>query len=272
MSEEDLKDTLKSLDEEFESRNDIKSMPILQKKCHLKGIILAQIGVFLLCGILLIVFGIWIIVDHSSCNSVSAVSLYLPCVLTIIAGVFVCVVSCADTLILHSSRTRDLRWFVGALTLSVLLGLSAVITSAVKTSKLTDGGTLYLDMLSAMQSYELDEDITRCWDILQPEKQCCGTNNFTDWLQLSNIITFPSSCQCDLYPYNARCVTINNSTHTYSDGCHDKLASSLKYYFGIVELVNCVIIVLEVTVAIVSLCSGCRIFRHSVVATYVVET
>ncbi len=45
-----------------------------------------------------------------------------------------------------------------------------------------------------MKLYSFDHTITKSWDKLQILFECCGTENYTDWLKYTNLSHVPASC------------------------------------------------------------------------------
>lgn len=243
-----------------------KQKSVQKKQTELQRIMIIMIGVYLLCGAVLIVIGSWIVIEKTEARSITALTVYWPAVLSIIAGVFLIVLSFSDAVVLYSSHGRDLRTFFVALTVIVSLQMAALITCAVKHYQLDDN--LTADMSESMLTkYGQDGRVTQYWDHMQQVHKCCGVLNHTDWQAFG--MGIPLSCQCDGWDPFVECMNAVNSTLLYVDGCLPKLANFLRYYFEVIELVNGLMIVFVIIAAFASLCSGCRIFRQSTVASYV---
>ncbi|XP_077867636.1 tetraspanin-21-like [Saccoglossus kowalevskii] len=248
----------------------IQKKSIENKKSQVHTVMLAVVVANILVGLVLVCIGSWIVIDEPVYYEMTAVTAHWPAILTIIAGVFLLIISCADTLTLYSNHPRDLRSFVMALIIIVSFELAAIITCGVKSSNLHGNGVLYQDMVESISDHYNQEESTReYWDTMQHAFQCCGINSYTDWQRYNNI-TIPVSCHCEMADPLLGCVQTVNSTLVFSNGCHRPLTYYLQYYFEVIELVNSLMIVIEIVVALGSVCRGCRVFRQSTVASYVV--
>ncbi|XP_006873030.1 PREDICTED: putative tetraspanin-19 [Chrysochloris asiatica] len=188
-------------------------------------------GVFLILGLLLLGFGAWLLFDRNIFLTIWDESSYLitnisqMLIGTGSATVVFCLLGCLG---IH----KEIKWLLilyAALLMcptGVQVGLSALIF--VKKDEVHQIWHKEFDLIiSKYGSKNMSEDIPK-WtilNVLQKTLQCCGQNNYTDWIKNTNKENseqVPCSCTnstlrkwfCD-EPLNA----------TYLEGCENKIST-----------------------------------------------
>ena len=64
--------------------------------------------------------------------------------------------------------------------------------------KIDPGEVIKINMVKGLDNYGVNdhEGITNTWDAVQEQLECCGVNNYTDWMQTSKFTSggVPDSC------------------------------------------------------------------------------
>ncbi|XP_015110284.1 CD63 antigen [Diachasma alloeum] len=120
-------------------------------------------------------------------------------------------------------------------TFALLMGLIFILELAAGISGYVlrnDAADLIQDkMLATMKNYGTNEsqEITRVWDDLQRNFQCCGTIQPSDWINTANMTGLPLSC-CDPLPGeigNKSC-TVDEKVTLHKKGCLESFGSFIK--------------------------------------------
>jgi len=111
------------------------------------------------------------------------------------------------------------------------------------------------------------EDVTKSWNAMQHEWECCGTRNYTDWQINKDLEVIPDSCCKDAI---TNCTTVNHITYLtpweeanetiYVEGCWNHAVKEVTLEtIGIVGIVLAVVELL----GIISACLMARSIRYS---------
>nr|XP_056717063.1 tetraspanin-6-like [Euleptes europaea] len=146
-------------------------------------------------------------------------------VIIMTVGTMIILVSTFGAVALQKHNPRMIKLFIGML-LAVLLVETIVVASAYSYRKKLHQ-TLLRSFLETLDKYNLDLPVTKAVDSLQRQFQCCGAENYTDWLNTtfgSLSPTVPASC-CKLDMKS--CVTdlSKQGANINQQGCVLKLKS-----------------------------------------------
>jgi len=163
------------------------------------------------------------------------------------------------------------------ITYSVLLGLLLVLELAAAFSAFAlkdDVERIFKTGLENSQAHytynataDNDKEITQGWDVMQNEWKCCGTSNFTDWGQFSNLTYVPDSCclvehaGCAEDVKAVPSMTLDKAkTVIHTEGCWDHALKELTLEtIGIVGIALAIVELL----GIISACLMARSIRYS---------
>lgn len=117
---------------------------------------------------------------------------------------------------------------------SVLLGIIFVLELAAGISgyvlRNDAQNLLETKLKETMATYKTDATISTLWDYTQREFTCCGTNSYTDWSLLNDIVPLDGEYTAPALPMSCcampsgqigtfKCVALNGDTNRYADGC-----------------------------------------------------
>ncbi|XP_074231426.1 tetraspanin-19 isoform X1 [Camelus bactrianus] len=199
-------------------------------------------GAFLVLGLLLMVFGAWLLLDRNSFftlldeNSHLEVYIFRILMGTGSATVLLCLLG-------YLGIHNEIRWLLilYAVLLTWAFGVQVVLSALIFTKK-DEVRQMWHDEIDSViikyGSKDLPEDIPK-WTILnalQKTLQCCGQKNYTDWIKnknKENSEQVPCSCTnstlrnwfCD-EPLNA----------TYLEGCENKI--NTWYHANVLTLIG----------------------------------
>jgi len=96
-------------------------------------------------------------------------------------------------------------------------------------------------MLESMQEYKQNAEVTESWDSIQAQLNCCGVDNYSDWINTPAFPTnktnykVPESC-CMGQEDNTECMKNPKKVLTNVEGCFTLLKETIdsnKYYISI---------------------------------------
>ncbi|XP_077176547.1 tetraspanin-6-like [Paroedura picta] len=162
---------------------------------------LIKLGLWLLIllywvsGIVLMCIGVSIQVKiHDTFVVVNESASGVP-VIIMTVGTIIILVSTFGAVALQKHNSKMIKLFIGML-LAVLLVETAVVVSAYSYRKKLHQ-TLLRSFLETLDKYSTDLPVTKAVDELQRQFQCCGAENYTDWLNTtfgSVSSAVPTSC------------------------------------------------------------------------------
>lgn len=244
-------------------------------KCAKLTILLIN-TLFMLIGLFLLGFGIFLVIDAKLLHQTyfvpvggSAEQMIGAAAVILIVGiviVFITIIGCCATAKQH---VGCLTFYSGVLILLLILQIAAVIVVAVFYNKIIDGaGRAMQDMVSNDYGREGKNETTKMIDEIQSEFYCCGVTSKgpEDW-KLSYYYNktgqnVPDSCctrngsalvsrdQCLSLAYKPE--DPKRSTYIYIDGCDHKLDSLIRYYVGILIGVVVGVIVIQIAFIVIT--------------------
>ncbi|XP_060630904.2 tetraspanin-6-like [Anolis sagrei] len=118
----------------------------------------------------------------------------VPVVITIV-GTFIIIISAFGAIAVLKRNSKMIKIFAGILLAHLITGIIAGAVAYTYREKLHQ--TLLKDVLETMDKYSEELQITKGVDSLQSQFQCCGAENYTDWLNTtfgSLSSSVPRSC------------------------------------------------------------------------------
>lgn len=184
---------------------------------------------------LLIFIGAWIYSEYNHYEKIAeSVLTLVPATILMAMGVFLFllgIVGCIGAF----KEQKCLLGFYFTMLLLILVGMlaGAILAYIYRDrvdSSVQDGIQQGLDNYEQPHQGHWTDDM----DFMQSHLQCCGLNNYTDWLNTTwhNTTKLPypqSCCENETCHYNAK-----NDTGVYEHGCYQKLKNEFKSHLGIV--------------------------------------
>lgn len=202
--------------------------------------------VFFAVAVGIIVIGAWTYNEYGTYDShLSSHLVVLPAVILIVVGIVVfllgivgCVGACKEQ--------KCLLVVFFSFMLVIFVGLvSGSILAYVYRGKIDD--SLEKGISDCMEKYGNDSSsCTRDIDYFQKEFKCCGSANYSDWLnepwytQHNKTMPYPESC-C----VHQTCQYVKNDTMLYTQGCHEKVVDGFKENLGIIAGVGAAFVVIQ---------------------------
>lgn len=217
---------------------------------------------FLVFGGLLIGIGTWTLINFGDYITLSESVPYAtgPKVM-IAAGVLIAVISFLGCC--GAWKENKCMLIIFFIFLLIILGLeiAAAVMGYQHRDKLDD--QLDKDVTRELKSHygeEGSDGVTKAFDNLQQNEECCGWNNYTEWFsskKFNGSHSVPTSC-CKAEKDNSSCGKAPiNLDNIYQDPCKQKLEKLVKeklYYIGAVGVTVVVIQILGMIFALVLIC------------------
>ncbi|XP_070569502.1 CD63 antigen-like [Ptychodera flava] len=209
--------------------------------------------IFWLCGGLLIIIGALAQSKYSEYTSItgglfSGLPIYI-----IIVGCVIFVVSFLGCCGAVKENYCMVTTFAVLLVIILLLEIAAVIAGYVLQDEIYDA--VNKGLLDAQKDYVDDNEVVQeTYDSLQSEVECCGANNYTDWLKFPNQSIPDSCCVNETAGCGAKAGTNPSADVIYPKGCTAKLEAVLIDNFEIIAGVAIGIAVVELLGIICACC------------------
>jgi len=185
--------------------------------------------IFVAAGIALIVTGAYVNIKLEDYYDFFGSDYFGPGILLIVVGVFIFLIAFFGCCGAYKENHCLTMTFAICLSLIFILEIAGGIAGFVMRDQIEDEVRTVLK--DAMDNYNQDghDGVTKTWNKLQEEFQCCGVSNYSDWTAAtSNNKTVPDSC-CK----EAGCTT-TNIDKIYTAGCADELEEWLKSKIAII--------------------------------------
>ncbi|KAJ7345878.1 hypothetical protein JRQ81_001828 [Phrynocephalus forsythii] len=136
--------------------------------------------VLMISGIVLVCIGVSIQVKfHDTFLVLNEAAAVVPTIVTVI-GTFIILVAVFGAIALLKCNLRMMRLFTGILLALLIAEIEFGTVVCIYREKLHQ--TLLRDVLRILDKYSRELHITKGVDSLQRQFQCCGAENYTDWL------------------------------------------------------------------------------------------
>ncbi|XP_075969214.1 CD63 antigen-like [Anticarsia gemmatalis] len=182
--------------------------------------------VFAITGLIILIVGIKAEINSSPYIDLTDSNFYTsgPIVL-IIVGVIVFIVAFFGCCGAVKENHCMIVTFSVFLLIIFVAELAVGIAGYVKHQDLENSIVTHLN--STIAKYNTDKDVTKTFDILQTDLQCCGINGPEDWA--ANNITLPNTCCAGQEIANDKVVPCTpDSEHFHKEGCLNKLVVYFK--------------------------------------------
>ncbi|XP_038215638.1 CD63 antigen-like [Zerene cesonia] len=159
-------------------------------------------------------------------------------------GVIIFIIACAGFFGAFMENYYLIMAFIGGLIVMFVFQLSACIAGYV-----LKGNALALvqkELLNTMDLYGPNLEVTKLWDEVQDDFNCCGVLNSSDWiihLQTEDTLGVPVSC-CD-HIYGTIQTLTCNTTVAYSTGCSEAFGSWVKSHAGTIGIAGIFLVVMQ---------------------------
>jgi len=177
---------------------------------------------FFICGLGLIIIGAVVQGFFSQYIEFFDNKYETPAIGIIILGVIIMIIAFFGCCGAKMENVCMLSTFAGLLGLLVVCEVAALITVAVLRAQVSSG--VQANMAHTQDRYGAqDALVTRAWDTLQQEYECCGVHNSSDWLN-STYGRIPDSC-CK-HPAKDCANGLALTAPVFSPGCYPALQAS----------------------------------------------
>lgn len=250
-----------------------------------KTVILIINFIFMLIGILLLAFGIFLVIDTKYLHHEyfvplggSAEQMIIAAGVILVVGIsilFITVVGCCAAAKQHAGC---LMFYSVILILLLLLQIAAVIIAGVFYNKIIDGlGNKMLNMLETDYGTQGKNDTTEFIDFVQSELYCCGVTEKgpQDWTNSAYFRTthntVPDSCCTKngaVSVNHVLCLATayiplapNRSKYIYTEGCDAKMDRVIKNYVGVLIGVVVGVVVIQIALIVITCLLKSRVSR-----------
>ncbi|XP_073943530.1 tetraspanin-9-like [Choristoneura fumiferana] len=178
-------------------------------------------GIFVLTGIILLIVGILVLERNSNYDELITYRFFVLPALAVGTGVFIIFISVLGSFAAISEKFYFIIAYVVLMLIVLVLELSVTIT-AFKLEKETST-RIRAPMEASLKYYETKRDVTKIWDDLQRDFQCCGVDSVNSWHR----DRIPLSCCYIEYGTTSefRC----NTDVAYAEGCRTALGAWLSH-------------------------------------------
>ncbi|XP_044293882.1 tetraspanin-6-like [Varanus komodoensis] len=146
-------------------------------------------------GIVLTCIGVSIQVKlHDTFTVLDDAASGVPVIITVV-GMLIILVSTIGAVALLKCNPKMIKWFIGLLLIQLIIEIALGMAACTYREKVHQ--TLLKDVLKTLEKYNGELQITKGVDSLQTQFQCCGAQNYTDWLNTtfgSLSSSVPRSC------------------------------------------------------------------------------
>lgn len=217
--------------------------------------------VFCVIAIVLIMVGAWLFRYYYDYDRVASdSSTLIPACVVSASGIFLLLVGILGFVVTFKETK--------CLTLLFLLALSLLFVALVVGSVLAYIYRKDIDeavdkgLRNALEAYVTDDFVRKEIDMMQTKLECCGVENYTDWLNTSWYenqtypnVTYPASC-CE----NRNCTYAQPDTNLHQEGCYWKVKNQ---FIDHLTVVGCVAIVCAMVLLFGMICAAVLMTRRS---------
>ncbi|KAF7238174.1 CD63 antigen [Varanus komodoensis] len=188
----------------------------------------------LLCGIALIVLGIYVQIElNKTLVMTSPASASGAPIVILVVGVIVFFISFFGCCGAMKENYCMVTTFAVLLTIIFLVEIAAAIAGYIFKDKIKS--VIDKEVREEMLHYRNDSKVAATLDDLQKHSNCCGAANYTDWFAVPGFSprSVPQSCCKN----NTTCTKNPNNDNTYTEGCVTKIEDWLRKHIIIVAAV-----------------------------------
>ncbi|XP_041472449.1 tetraspanin-9-like isoform X2 [Lytechinus variegatus] len=213
--------------------------------------------IFFVAGIVVLAVGIYVnVVDGDFAQILPSLPYLSAGNLLIACGVIVLVVGFLGCCGAIKESPCMLLIFFFLLLLILILEIAAGALAFTYRNKVEE--FVIKDLTTGLSQYNKSQSLTKAWDILQSDLQCCGVNTSDDW-QSPNITLagpFPDSCCKDGFEKDC---AIRAGAVPWDVGCQGKLTMKLRDNIYIVGAIGIAFGLIQVLGLVFSMCLYCSI-------------
>jgi len=215
--------------------------------------------IFWCVGAAILAVGIWAKVDPAVTEYIGitiddSTSYDIAIILLICVGAFIFLLGFLGCCGACKESSCMLGTFAVLLTILVLVQIVAAILVAVFQSDVNDSiQEVMLEQIK--ENYFVDDGITKAWDRMQSDLECCGVSNSSNWdnsawqNNKTNLDLVPYSC-CDGKSGGDDCL----KTAAYSEGCYDKMLDWINEHAAIIMGVGFGLAFIEIMGIVMACC------------------
>jgi hypothetical protein len=235
---------------------------------------------FLVLGLLALAVGIWgiVISVDGDYEQLTGSNLISGAVLLLVSGFITIVVAMFGFCGAAGMWRPLLVIYAVAVGVIVAIEIAAAIVAFVFTAEAND--EIRRNMLNAIKNYRFNESdadydaaTNSAVQTVQDFFECCGVDNFTDWVAeneaaiVANSNVPPARCFCDRDQDNCNVgveidLEMTIKTNVWSRGCHSLLEDSLENTGLINGVIGIVVAVIEIMFVVMAFCLCGAVHRH----------
>ncbi|XP_043932565.1 leukocyte surface antigen CD53 [Protopterus annectens] len=219
----------------------------------LKGTLFIFNFIFWICGCVILSLGIYLLVEYNyGALFPSLPSLSFANILIIVGAIILVVAFLGCMGSIKENKCLLMSFFI-LLLIILLIEVVMAILLFIYEKKINEYVQIQLNEGLKMYEWENSTGITKAWNMIQQQMQCCGVKNATDWPQPPK-----SCCMGNSYSNNSE----SCSTY-YTEGCYRKLAEWFENNFLLVGIATIIVSVIQVLGMSFAMTMYCQIVKNT---------